>query len=89
MSLLWGVGLLTDATLRVACIYLLAPDIAANASQVLMVTAYTLLIGWTIFSAKKTMMISSVVRQDDTAAWERLATNDDWIERIVISRRHP
>lgn len=53
ISLVWGVGLLTDATLRVACIYLLPPGIAANVSQALMVTAYTLLIAYTIYTAKK------------------------------------
>jgi hypothetical protein len=54
VSLVWGLGLLADATLRVACIYLLSPDVAANVSQVLMVTAYTLLISWTVYTAKKT-----------------------------------
>jgi intracellular septation protein A len=54
VSLVWGVGLLTDAALRIACIYLLSPDIAANVSQALMVTAYTLLIAYTIYTAKKT-----------------------------------
>jgi hypothetical protein len=53
VSLVWGVGLLTDAALRIACIYLLAPDVAANVSQGLMVTAYTLLISWTVYTAKK------------------------------------
>jgi hypothetical protein len=54
VSLVWGLGLLTDAALRVACIYLLSPATAANVSQALMVTAYTLLVTWTIRSAKKT-----------------------------------
>jgi len=52
VSLVWGAGLLTDAGLRIACIYLLAPGIAANVSQALMVTAYTVLIGYTIYTAR-------------------------------------
>ena len=52
VSLVWGAGLLIDAALRIACIYLLVPGIAANVSQALMVTAYTLLIGYTIYTAK-------------------------------------
>jgi hypothetical protein len=54
VSLVWGVGLLIDAALRIACIYLLSPDVAAGVSQALMVTAYTLLIAYTIYTAKKT-----------------------------------
>jgi hypothetical protein len=54
VSMVWGMGLLIDAALRVACIYLLAPGVAANASQALMVTAYTLLIAYTVYSAKRT-----------------------------------
>jgi hypothetical protein len=50
----WGIGLLTDAALRIACMYLLSPDIAATVSQALMVTAYTLLVAYTIYTAKKT-----------------------------------
>jgi hypothetical protein len=67
VSLVWGTGLLTDAALRVACIYLLSPDIASDASQALMVTAYTLLIGWTIHSAKNTKMLSECAAQNDSA----------------------
>lgn len=58
VSLVWGLGLLVDATLRVAGIYLFSPDVAANLSQALMVAAYTLLISWTIHSAKKTKRLS-------------------------------
>jgi hypothetical protein len=46
-------GLLTDAALRIARIYLLSPDIAAAVSQALMVTAYTLLVAYTIYTAKQ------------------------------------
>ena len=59
VSLVWGLGLLTDAALRVACIYLLSPATAANVSHALMVTAYTLLVTWTIRSAKKIKARSS------------------------------
>ena len=53
VSLVWGIALLVDVSLRVAAIYLLPIRLAANLSQVLMVTVYTLLMLWTIFSAKR------------------------------------
>jgi hypothetical protein len=53
VSLVWGIALLLDVSLRVAAIYLLPIRLAANLSQVLMVTVYTLLMLWTIFSAKR------------------------------------
>lgn len=53
VSLVWGIALLLDVSLRVAAIYLLPIGLAANLSQVLMVTVYTLLMLWTIFSAKR------------------------------------
>ncbi|MGV9563499.1 VC0807 family protein [Streptomyces sp. NPDC003480] len=54
VSLVWGVSLLVDASLRIAAVYLLPIGLAANVSQVLMVAVYTLLFVWTLVSAKKT-----------------------------------
>jgi hypothetical protein len=53
VSLVWGITLLVDASLRIAAIYLLPIGLAATTSQVLMVAAYGLLTLWTIYSAKK------------------------------------
>ncbi len=64
VSLVWGVGLLTDAALRVTCIYLLSPGTAANVSQALMVSAYTLLITYTVYTAKKTAKQTARQRSD-------------------------
>ncbi|GHF70131.1 hypothetical protein FHX82_005639 [Amycolatopsis bartoniae] len=49
VSLVWGVGLLVDSLVRVAAIYLLPVDLAANLSQVLMVAVYAGLVPWTLF----------------------------------------
>lgn len=54
VSLVWGVSLLVDASLRIAAVYLLPIRAAANVSQVLMVAVYTLLFVWTMVSAKRT-----------------------------------
>jgi hypothetical protein len=51
VSLVWGITLLVDASLRIAAIYLLPIGLAATTSQVLMVAAYGLLTLWTIYSA--------------------------------------
>jgi hypothetical protein len=53
VSLVWGIGLLTDSALRIAAIYLVPIKTAANFSQILMIAAYVLLIGWTIHSGKR------------------------------------
>jgi hypothetical protein len=53
VSLVWGVGLITDAALRMTAAYLLPPDTAVNVAQVLTVLAYGLLIGWTVLTAKR------------------------------------
>lgn len=52
LSLVWGAGLLTEAFLRIPLAYLLPIDVAVGASTILMIVAYTLLISWTIYSAK-------------------------------------
>lgn len=53
VSLVWGIALLVDVSLRVAAIYLLPIRLASNVSQVLMLTVYTLLMLWTILSASR------------------------------------
>ncbi len=58
VSLVWGISLLVDASLRIAAIYLLPIGLAANVSQVLMVAVYGLLFLWTIYSAKKAQAAS-------------------------------
>jgi uncharacterized membrane protein len=57
VSLVWGIALLIDVSLRVATIYLLPIRLAANISQILMLAVYTLLMLWTIYSATKTQPI--------------------------------
>ncbi|MFD8820634.1 VC0807 family protein, partial [Streptomyces sp. NPDC059627] len=54
VSLVWGVSLLVDASLRIAAIYLLPIGIASDVSQVLMIAVFTLLFGWTVLSARRT-----------------------------------
>ncbi|WP_327139557.1 VC0807 family protein [Nocardia sp. NBC_01327] len=53
ISLVWGIALLIDASLRIAAIYMLPITMAANVSQILMVTVFGLLIVWTLRSARK------------------------------------
>lgn len=53
VSLVWGVGLITDAALRMTAAYTLPPDTAVNVSQVLTVVAYGSLIGWTVLTTKR------------------------------------
>ncbi|GAA1948077.1 VC0807 family protein [Amycolatopsis minnesotensis] len=52
VTLVWGCGLLADAALRIACVYLLPIDTAATASQALMLVVCAALLIWTIRSAK-------------------------------------
>ncbi|MFI1912846.1 VC0807 family protein [Nocardia sp. NPDC020380] len=53
VSLVWGIALLIDASLRIAAIYALPVRLAAPASQVLMVAVFALLFGWTVISARR------------------------------------
>lgn len=53
VSLVWGLGLIIDAALRMTAAYRLPPDTAVNVAQVLTVVAYGLLIGWTVLTAKQ------------------------------------
>jgi hypothetical protein len=50
VSLVWGIGLVTEAVLRIVAIYVLPIDVAADVSQVLMVVALGGLALWTIRS---------------------------------------
>jgi hypothetical protein len=47
MSLVWGAGLLAEAAVRIALIYLLSVDAAAGASTLAQLTSIALLVGWT------------------------------------------
>jgi hypothetical protein len=53
VSLVWGVGLVTDSTLRIAAAYLLPLNLAVDVSQALLVASYTLLLGWTVLTSKQ------------------------------------
>jgi len=59
VSLVWGGGLLTEATLRIVSIYVLPLNIAANVSQALMVVAFGLLTTWSVCTAKQGKSASS------------------------------
>lgn len=50
VSLVWGGGLLAEAVLRIVGVYTLPFDVAATASQVLMIGAFAALIGWTLLT---------------------------------------
>ncbi|HEX4250905.1 MAG TPA: VC0807 family protein [Pseudonocardia sp.] len=52
-SLVWGGGLLAESLLRIPLVLTLPIDVAVGASTVLMIVAYTLLIGWTIHFASR------------------------------------
>jgi hypothetical protein len=52
-SLVWGGGLLLEALLRIPLVLALPIDVAVGASTVLMIVAYTLLVGWTLHFAKR------------------------------------
>lgn len=52
-SAVWGAGLLLEAVLRIAVVYLVPLDTAVAASTALQVTALTLLIGWTVHSIRR------------------------------------
>ena len=52
-SLVWGGGLLVESLLRIPMVLVLPIDVAVGASTVLMIVAYTLLVGWTIHFAKR------------------------------------
>ncbi|MFI5702034.1 VC0807 family protein [Streptomyces xanthochromogenes] len=53
VTLVWGTGLLVDASLRIAAVYLLPIGVASNVSQLLMFTFVGGLVLWTVRSMKK------------------------------------
>lgn len=54
VSLVWGIALLVETVLRILAVYLLPIGVAANVSQVLVVTVISLLFLWTVLTAKRT-----------------------------------
>lgn len=54
-SVVWGVGLLLEAVLRIAVVYLVPLDTAVAASTALQITALALLIGWTVRSTRRSL----------------------------------
>jgi hypothetical protein len=52
-SLVWGVGLLVEATVRVPLIYLLPVSVMVAVSQAMMIAAFVLLIGWTSWYSRR------------------------------------
>jgi hypothetical protein len=53
VSLVWGIALLVETGLRIVAVYLLPIGVAANVSQVLVVTVFSLLFLWTVVTAKR------------------------------------
>jgi hypothetical protein len=53
LTLIWGGGLLVEALLRIAVVYLLPIDVAVGASTALQVAALTALVGWTVLQTKR------------------------------------
>jgi hypothetical protein len=45
----WGIGLLAEAILRIPIVYLLSIDIGYLVSELMLVAAFALLIGWTVW----------------------------------------
>ena len=52
-SLVWGIGLLVEATLRVPLIYLLPVSVMVAVSQAMMIAAFVLLIAWTSWYSRR------------------------------------
>jgi hypothetical protein len=53
ISCVWGGGLLTEAILRIPVVYLLPIDAGYLISELMLVAAFALLIGWTIWYMRK------------------------------------
>lgn len=53
MSIVWGAGLVTEAVVRIAVIYLLPVDAATGASTLLQVGAIALLGGWSLWYRRR------------------------------------
>ncbi|HEX4252382.1 MAG TPA: VC0807 family protein [Pseudonocardia sp.] len=58
-ALVWGGGLTLESLLRIPMVFLLPIDTAVGASNVLMVVAYSVLIGWTVRSSKRAVAASA------------------------------
>jgi hypothetical protein len=52
ISLVWGVGLLTESVIRIPLIYLLPMDVMAGLSTLLQLAAIALLLAWTLWYRK-------------------------------------
>jgi hypothetical protein len=52
-SLVWGVGLLVEAAVRVPLIYLLPVSVMVAVSQAMMIAAFVLLISWTSWYSRR------------------------------------
>jgi len=48
-SYVWGIGLLAEAILRIPVVYLLPIDIGYLLSELMLIAAFVLLIGWTVW----------------------------------------
>jgi hypothetical protein len=53
MSLVWGVGLLIEAAVRILLIYVLPIDVMVGLSTVLQLAAFTLLITWNVWYGRR------------------------------------
>ncbi len=62
VSLVWGTGLLADSLVRIAGIYLLPVNLAADLSQILMVAVYAGLVPWTLLAVSRRKSSPTAVR---------------------------
>lgn len=53
MSMVWGIGLLAEAAVRIPLIYLLPVNVMVGISTVLQMTAFALLMTWNVWYAKR------------------------------------
>ncbi|MBV8996019.1 MAG: hypothetical protein JO287_20480 [Pseudonocardiales bacterium] len=53
MSVVWGVGLLVEAAIRIPLIYVLPIDVMVGLSTVLQVAALTLIMTWNVWYARR------------------------------------
>lgn len=51
--MVWGVGLLTEATARISLIYVLPISVMVGLSTVLQIAAFTLLMTWSLAYGKR------------------------------------
>ncbi len=67
MSVVWGAGLLVEAAVRIPLIYVLPIDVMVGLSTVLQVTAFTLLMMWSVWYGKR-MRRSGLAAEADRSA---------------------